>query len=413
VTVAEPIVENAFAGRLEDVPLADIIQVLQVSAKTGALLLHRGDGYEALIAFRGGAIIQTTSTESYQSLGDRLIANGALAQNDIREALQYLAQCPGMRLGDALVELGYIRRSVIEEVVKAQMAETIERLTKWTDTEFEFRVGALALPRGTPELALDLIHEKGVEPRHLLLEASLLQDRRDRKGEAPADGPNAGSGAEEPGARAREVEEEAEKIIRWFDEGVPASVPDVEDALGARTAASYLSISEELFAATSRGEIGLLLLRYAAELYADGGLVLRTKQGFRVLGQFGEAFAWPDGRNREPKTSFAAGECPLFETIATSKRPYVGFVALNEAGGLTPVAPPAVAGVRVVLAIPLFVLGDVSLILFCRSALAGAPDARALIALARQVSVTLENAALRELAKRAAADRSAILRRPR
>ena len=65
------------------------------------------------------------------------------------------------------------------------------------------------------------------------------------------------------------------------------------------------------------------------------------------------------------------------------------------------------------LAIPLFVLGDVSLILFCRSALSGAPDARALIALARQVSVTLENAALRELAKRAASDRSSILRRPR
>jgi hypothetical protein len=410
VSVAEPAVENAFAGRLEDVPLADIIQVLQVSSKTGALLLHRGDGHEALIAFRGGAIIQTTCTESYQSLGDRLIAGGDLTQNDVKEALQYLAQCPGMRLGDALVELQYVRRSRIEEVVKAQMAETIERLTNWTNTEFEFRIGALALPRGTSQLALDLVHEKGVEPRHLLLEASLLQDRRNnRGGEAAA----AEANAEEPGARAREVEEDAEKIIRWFDEGGPALQPDPEDALGARTAASYLSISEELFVATSRGEIGLLLLRYAAELYADGGLVLRAKDGFRVLGQFGEAFAWSEGRPREAKTFFGAGECPLFETIATSRRPYVGFVALNASGGLEPVGPSATPGARVVLAIPLFVLGDVSLILFCRSALSGAPDARALIALARQVSVTLENAALRELAKRAAADRSAILKRPR
>ena len=51
---------------------------------------------------------------------------------------------------------------------------------------------------------------------------------------------------------------------------------------------------------------------------------------------------------------------------------------------------------------PLLVLGDVSLILFCRTAVASAPDARALIALARQVSISLENAALREAAKRAA-----------
>ena len=86
---------------------------------------------EALLAFRGGAIIQTTCTESYQSLGDRLIESGDLTQNDVKEALDYLAPFPGMRLGDALVELGYVRRVADRgEVVKAQMAETIERLTK-------------------------------------------------------------------------------------------------------------------------------------------------------------------------------------------------------------------------------------------------------------------------------------------
>jgi hypothetical protein len=62
---------------------------------------------------------------------------------------------------------------------------------------------------------------------------------------------------------------------------------------------------------------------------------------------------------------------------------------------------PRTPGARVALAVPLLVLGDVSLILFCRTAVASAPDARALIALARQVSITLENAALREAAKRA------------
>jgi hypothetical protein len=42
----------------------------------------------------------------------------------------------------------------------------------------------------------------------------------------------------------------------------------------------------------------------------------------------------------------------------------------------------------------------VSLILMCRTAVAGAPDARALVALARQVALAFENLALRDLARR-------------
>ena len=392
--------ESVFEGRLEDVPLADIIQVLQVGAKTGGLLLRRTGGATAQVFFRSGAIIQATCTESYQSLGDRLVARGLVSKLDVREGLHYLAQFPGMRLGDALVELGAITRSSIEDEVKVQMAETIERLTGWTDADFEFRIGAGSLPRGISELALEPIHEKGVEPRHLLLEASLLQDKRNQGFRTLPGVPLAGAaGDAAPEVTLAEIEEEAAKIVRWFDEGVPASAPDDEDALGAKTAASYLSISEELFVAQGRGEIGLLLLRYAAELYSDGGLVLRTKEGFRVLGQFGEAFAWGDAKPREPRTFFGPGESPLFESIVTSRRPYLGFVGLSPGGTLSPAAPRT-PGARVAVAIPLFVMGDVSLILFCRTALAGAPDARALIALARQVSVTLENAALREIAKR-------------
>jgi Domain of unknown function (DUF4388) len=399
---------SVLEGRLEDVPLADIIQVLQVGAKSGALLLSRDDGQSAILAFRTGAIIQAMCTQSYQSLGDRLISSEAITRIDLQGALDYMAQFPGMRLGDALVELGNVTRERIEDEVKAQMTETVEQLTSWKDAEFEFRIGFVALPRGMPEVAIDLVHEKGVEPRHLLLEASLLQDKRNRQrdlvnrpGEMPLEGVLEKSRKDRGAAGQTDADEEAEKIIRWFDAGVPLSPSDVEDPLAAKTAASYLSISEELFGASGRGEIGLLLLRYASELYSDGGLVLRTREGFRVLGQFGDAFTWGPSASREPKTLFATGESPLFDAIASGRRPYAGFVAVTPAGGLIPAASRT-TGARVALAIPLFALGEVSLILFCRTALPGAPDARALIALARQVSVTLENAALREVAKRTA-----------
>ncbi len=390
---------SVLAGRLEDFPLADILQVLQVSGKSGALFLRRADGQNAVIAFRAGQMVQAISTDSYQTLGDRLVQSGIVSRVDLNEALQYMAHFPGMRLGDALVDRGYATRPEVENEVKTQMAETVERLMHWNDADFEFRMGIVSLGRGVPDFAVDLVLDKGIEPRHILLEASLLKDRRAR-GEkvGPAERP-----AAPPPREEEEEEDEAKKIVRWFDQGTAAAPsPDSEDPEQRRIAESFLSLSEELFVAQGRGEIGLLLLRYASELYADGGLVLRDKDGFRVLGQFGEAFWWGAGQKpSEPKTSFAKGESPLFDAMASDGRPYSGFVAMTPQGGLKPV-DPRTPGAVPALAVPLLVLGTVSLILFCRTAVAGAPDARALIALARQVSITLENMTLREMARRAA-----------
>ncbi len=95
---------------------------------------------------------------------------------------------------------------------------------------------------------------------------------------------------------------------------------------------------------------------------------------------------------------FAGGESPLFDTIAVDKRPYAGLASLTEHGGLAP-APHGRPGVISMLAIPLTVLGSVSLILFCRTPAVGAPDARPLIALTRQAAITLENATLRKIAR--------------
>ena len=131
----------------------------------------------------------------------------------------------------------------------------------------------------------------------------------------------------------QEDDDEAQKIVRWFDEEAAVPLTDVEDPDEVRAAESYLSLSEELFVAQGRGEIGLLLLRYASELYTDGGLVLKDKQGFRILGQFGEAFWWGPFKRREPKTRFDSGESPLFDTIAIDRLPYAGLVAVTARGG--------------------------------------------------------------------------------
>jgi hypothetical protein len=146
-----------------------------------------------------------------------------------------------------------------------------------------------------------------------------------------------------------------------------------------------------------RGEMGLLLLRYASELYADGALLHCQPDGFKVLGQFGSPMAWGADMPVPAKTIFAKDDCPVLEMVRTAQRPYAGLVRRSAEGSLVP-ATKGTAGVVAALIIPMSVLGSVSLILMCRTAVAGAPDARALVALARQVALAFENLALRDLA---------------
>ncbi len=394
--------KSVFRGRIEDIPLPDIIQILQITSKSGALVLHRGDEQVGAVVFRDGNVVQALNTEAYQSLGDRLVSGGAITREELHDTLRYMARFPGMRVGDALTERGLVSRERIEDEVKTQIAETVERLMRWTDTDFEFRLGKISLGRGVANRDIDLILEKGVEPRHLLLEASLIHDKRKKGAAAPAEAKAAP--APEPVRHPEPEEEDAKRVLRWFDQDDAKAEAEPEEAGRVRAAGAYLSLSEELFVARGRGEIGLLLLRYASELYGDGGLVMRDKTGFRVMGQFGEAFWWGRHAPSEPRTRFDGGQSPLFDMIVADKQPYEGYVSVTAAGGLAPDVKGKNDAVAA-LAIPLLVLGRVSLILFCRNPVIKPPDTRALIALTRQVSMTLENNTLRVIAANATGSR--------
>ena len=405
---------TSLEGQLEDFPLTDILQVLQVSGKSGALFLTRNDSTTGIVVFRNGHIVQALASESHQTLGDRLVQKGEITLVKLHEALGYLARYPGMRLGDALVELGYTTRKKVEDEVKEQMTEAIELMMTWEDTQFVFRIGLVSLMRGMPDFTVDLVLDEGVEPRHILLEASLLQDKRNRElerirraieesGTAAPDvkTPVPGRAAEVPAPEhpARlGAEDDAGQPVRWFD---PSSVagPDPAEADRLKSAVSFLSLTEELFAAQGRGEMGLLLLRYASELYSDGGLVMRDKDAFRLLGQFGSGIGSSLHRDAAPKTFYAPGESPLFDLIVQDGKAYTGLVAPTAQGGIVPISTDA-PGAIPVLAVPLSVLGTVSLILVCQTPLEKESEARALLVLARQVAVTLENLTLREVARR-------------
>ena len=127
--------------------------------------------------------------------------------------------------------------------------------------------------------------------------------------------------------------------------------------------------------------------------------MLCRPEGFKVLGQFGSPLAWGESETDSKKTFYSKEECPVLEMVAVSRRPYAGLVRAMPDGTLVP-AGAGFPGTVAALIIPIVVLGTSSLLLVCRAAVAGAPDPRALVALARQVAIAFENLSLRDLAGR-------------
>jgi hypothetical protein len=372
------------SGRLEDLALPDILQLLQVSGKTGGLYLSRPSGDTGLVVFQAGQILQVFCSEGYLPLGRRFLAAGALTVIQERQALAHMVSFTGLRFGDALVDLGFVAREIVENEVRRQMAEALDRLMTWTDADFAFRVGIVTPGRSIPESASDYVLPDGVDAKHILLEAAVLGDNliRDRRGPAAL-------------ATSAEIDAQLDDVLSHLDCVSPIRPEEFTDAEALRVAKHFLHYSEQLLAATKQREMTRALLDYARQIFQHGAIVLCSPAEYRVVELYGTPFAQGVSGEPEPAPAMARGRSPLFDAVVADRAAYAG-LALLESSGLSPVAPSCADGTAV-LVIPLLVVGRVLLIVFCRGALAGGPDARSLIVLAQHASVAIENLALKKL----------------
>ena len=342
-----------------------------------------------MVFFRNGRIVQVTGTENYQPLGERLEQRRVITRAQLEEASTYMASFPGMRLGDALVELSCVTRGRVEAEVKAMMADSVQTLMSWGQGQFEFRVGVLWPGPGAPDAASDFVLEEGVEPQRIIV------DIAERKG--PDD--TAPLHRRAPKSPEEQAEEEVQALLvslndkasSGSDPGEPGSVP--------RGAASSCRSRRSCSRCRGAG-------RWASSFCVTRASSTRTARSSTARAQGSRSSASSDRRSSggpavyEPgKTLFAREEVPVLEMVRTAGRPYAGLVRRTPEGAIVP-ATKGSSGVVAALMIPMTVLGSVTLILVCRTAVAGAPDARALVALARQVALSFENLALRDSLQR-------------
>ena len=76
----------SLVGRLEDLALPDIFQIISLSKKTGTLVVRSRKG-TGMVVFKNGQVVQAGSDVIRDSLGNILVSQGMIAQADLAAAL--------------------------------------------------------------------------------------------------------------------------------------------------------------------------------------------------------------------------------------------------------------------------------------------------------------------------------------
>jgi len=124
------------SGNLKTMGLADLLQWLGHSQKTGTLLLT-GVEVEKSLLFEQGYIIATSSNDPREYLGQFLVNYGFITEEELRKAVE-VQQEFNMLLGKILVMIDAISEEELQKLMRLKAEETIYDVFMWDEGDFTF-----------------------------------------------------------------------------------------------------------------------------------------------------------------------------------------------------------------------------------------------------------------------------------
>ncbi|GIW51318.1 MAG: hypothetical protein KatS3mg081_0673 [Gemmatimonadales bacterium] len=156
----------AIRGSLTEASVPDVLQLLALGQKTGCLsIIDRSN--IAHIYFDRGNICYASIVNRRDRLGDILVKNGKITQEQLDRAIEAQAKQRDKRLGELLIEQGAITREDLEHFMRIQIEEAVYFLFTWTRGTFNFEADVL------PERQDVLV---SINPQSLLLEGARRVD---------------------------------------------------------------------------------------------------------------------------------------------------------------------------------------------------------------------------------------------
>lgn len=131
----------ALEGNLKDFSLADVFRLLQTGSKTGVLHVDHGDAHGA-VCFRDGSVYFASAGGAREPVSQRLAHAGIVSEKQLRQAQGLMKiqkkDKADRRLGQILVDEGYLDGAVLQEFVRSQVAEELFDLMRWEEGDIRF-----------------------------------------------------------------------------------------------------------------------------------------------------------------------------------------------------------------------------------------------------------------------------------
>jgi Domain of unknown function (DUF4388) len=126
----------AIQGTLKTMSLTDLLQFLAAGRKSGTLKFDRGKVTKQ-VYFKGGMIVGSKSNDPREYLGQVLLHYGKVDDAQLKAARE-LQRTSGAKLGEVLVQQGFLTEAEVLDILKTRTLDAIYDLFMWEEGDFEF-----------------------------------------------------------------------------------------------------------------------------------------------------------------------------------------------------------------------------------------------------------------------------------
>jgi hypothetical protein len=132
--------DTLLSGSLKDFGLAEVLQVMDLGGKTGAIHLKQDKGQAAILYFNQGKLASCSEFDpDALTLGDVLQQLGIATRQQIDRAFsQQLQDVFGKRIGERLMMMRVINERQLHEGLRTKAIWTARELARWKEGTYEF-----------------------------------------------------------------------------------------------------------------------------------------------------------------------------------------------------------------------------------------------------------------------------------
>ena len=318
------------SGNLSDFGLADILQILSLSRKTGTLALAAGPVAGKIMIEEGR--ITYAVIEPGLSLVQRVIRDLNIDSSLISDLSRLAEREAGLwSLETLILESGLVSYKDLREIAREYIQDVVGRLVRLEKGTFGISLSQAEQFNEYEDIKLS----EGLDIAEVLLgSAKALDESREDYLNRPLQETYYASDNDPEKPNAFSAKES-------LGTGQDFTSEDRLASLSSRI--NLCSVLSELRAQTYQAEISLLVMRYASEVASRGVLLCVESGEVRGLGQFGIT-SQVNGRSADAcvrEITFSVVKSNLLRNVIETQRPFIGPVngdafcgrLLNEVGG--------------------------------------------------------------------------------